>query len=628
MILFFCFSGFVIESKGQCDNCDVIISSNNNGGPHNTPSDLADGATICITTNRSFNIDLRGRNDLKICISENASFTGQFSNYNTSNTISIDVYGTYRGNLTLNNNNSQFNIFPSGTYDNSGTLSVTRGNVNNQGTISRPVILSNSSTLLNSGSFTGSLNIENPNGVVITNSGDMNLSGFNENGQNYIFNSLSGSNFSVGGNREIRGVWNIEGEVNFGGNLTLANTGSSGVRVNLAGEGKLNIGGDLITNRGITASGNSEINVARDFISANNGENSNGTTLNNNASLNIGRNAEVNRPLIANNNSSISINGNLTIPNNAGASASINNESSILVGGNTSIRGPLRFRDNAVGTFSGNVSLHNVGNSILDLQGNADVLIQSNLTAEANGSTVLVKNTSSLVICSDRPPIDGTSGNYPPISRWGNNIDPSSAYYGGCRILPVEYLSLGAIINSEKRATYVTWTTAKEWENSHFEIERAIDQVKNFEKIGEVEGTGFADDPVDYSFSDEKVPLSGGIAYYRLKQVDFNGDFQYSEVLSVRIPTTQSLTGIWRAYPNPTKGNKLNIDLVNSQEYSDEPITARLVSSLVGSVLIEGNTIQEVSEKLGNKLQTSPNGLYVIEVHWGQKREYLKVLKN
>ncbi|MBW3467600.1 T9SS C-terminal target domain-containing protein [Arthrospiribacter ruber] len=152
--------------------------------------------------------------------------------------------------------------------------------------------------------------------------------------------------------------------------------------------------------------------------------------------------------------------------------------------------------------------------------------------------------------------------------------------------------------------------------------------MKSFEKIGEVEGIGYTDERSDYNFNDKSLPLNGGMAYYRLKQVDFSGSFSYSDIIGVRIPSMAITNGIWRAYPNPTKGNKLNIDLVNSQEYSEEPITARLVSSLVGSVLIEGSTIQEVSEKLGNKLQTSPNGIYVIEVHWGQKREYLKVLKN
>lgn len=196
------------------------------------------------------------------------------------------------------------------------------------------------------------------------------------------------------------------------------------------------------------------------------------------------------------------------------------------------------------------------------------------------------------------------------------------------RILPVKYTSFQATFNPENRASDITWTTAKEWENSHFEIERAIGQVKDFDNIGTVEGMGFSDEPMDYAFSDKKLPLTGGVAYYRLKQVDFNGNFQFSEVLSVRIPSTQVQSGVWRAYPNPSKGQRLNLDLVNIQEYNNEPISVRIISPLAENFMIDGSNIRDVSDKLSEKIQSSTNGLYILEVYWGQKREYIKVLKN
>lgn len=617
---------FQTKSFSQCENCDVTI--NNNGNATNTPVNLANGATICITANnRSSNIDLRNRNDLKICIAEGASFSGQFQNYNPEVKITVNVYGTFRGALTLNNNNSEFNVFSNGVYSNNGTLTVIRGNVINQGVISGPIILRNSSTFTNDGSFLSSINVDNLAGVIINNSGIMNATAFTDNSTNYIFNSLPGSIFSVSGNRTIRGVWNIGGEVNFGDNLTLENTGSNGIRINLSGDGELNVGQDLITNRGISASGNSVINVNRDFRSEVNGDVTNGTILNNNASLTIGRNALANGPITGNNNSIISINGNLEIPNVGAASININNNSSILVNGNTNVRGPLRFRDESIGTFVGNVNLFNVGGSVIDLQNNSDVLIQSNLTAEAFGSSVIVRNSSQLVICNARAPLVEIEGSFPPQSRWGTTIDNSPAYYGGCRILPVEFLDINATFSQEARTSQITWATAKEWENSHFEVERSIDNINNFEKIGEIEGVGYSDERSDYSFTDVELPLIGSMAYYRVKQVDFSGSYAYSKTVGVNIPQVHTSKGTWRAYPNPTNGEQLKIALVDRGQYAEEQITFRIIHPSLVTQSISVRSEREMNDSLSQLITRVPKGVFVVEIQWGQKVEHIKVLK-
>jgi hypothetical protein len=103
----------------------------------------------------------------------------------------------------------------------------------------------------------------------------------------------------------------------------------------------------------------------------------------------------------------------------------------------------------------------------------------------------------------------------------------------GTRIapLPVEYLYFNPTLNRENRFVKLTWATAKEWENSHFEIERSVNGVNNWEKIGQMEGIGWSDMPVGYEFADEELPLVGGNVYYRLKQVDFDTTFSYSKVL-------------------------------------------------------------------------------------------------
>jgi len=114
--------------------------------------------------------------------------------------------------------------------------------------------------------------------------------------------------------------------------------------------------------------------------------------------------------------------------------------------------------------------------------------------------------------------------------------------------LPVELISfVGTFANNK---VTLNWKTATELNSYGFEIERSADQ-KIWEKIGFVQGSGTSNSPKEYSFVDDK-PLIGKIAY-RLKQIDIDGSFSYSEVIIVEtdlfvVPKEYSLT---QNYPNP-----------------------------------------------------------------------------
>ena len=73
----------------------------------------------------------------------------------------------------------------------------------------------------------------------------------------------------------------------------------------------------------------------------------------------------------------------------------------------------------------------------------------------------------------------------------------------------------------------LSWETATEVNNDYFEIERSIDGV-SFESLQQINGAGESNIPIGYSWVDEQ-PFSGP-NYYRLKQVDFDGRFSYSEI--------------------------------------------------------------------------------------------------
>ena len=196
-----------------------------------------------------------------------------------------------------------------------------------------------------------------------------------------------------------------------------------------------------------------------------------------------------------------------------------------------------------------------------------------------------------------------------------------------CRILPVKFINNDALFSKEKRATTISWATATEWESSHFEIERSTETVNDFKKIGEVNAAGWSDIITEYNFEDRDLPLSASTILYRIKQVDINKTYAYSDVMSVRTPKVEATKGVWRAYPNPTNGEKLRIGLLDNSHYKSEKISFRLLHTALQSPMITVASVAEVNAALATMIDQFPKGVFVIEILWGQKVEHIKVLK-
>ena len=135
------------------------------------------------------------------------------------------------------------------------------------------------------------------------------------------------------------------------------------------------------------------------------------------------------------------------------------------------------------------------------------------------------------------------------------NCDPtdgSGVSLNGCIIasglLPVEFNRFEA--KTKDKTVALIWETASETNNEGFVIERSLDG-RSFEAIDFVEGQGNSFETTEYFYEDYEV-AKGQIYYYRLKQLDFDGKYEYSEIVSAMLESVEPVIGEF--YPNPSFG--------------------------------------------------------------------------
>ena len=112
---------------------------------------------------------------------------------------------------------------------------------------------------------------------------------------------------------------------------------------------------------------------------------------------------------------------------------------------------------------------------------------------------------------------------------------------------PVEWLSFE--VNSVALGVELIWSTASEENNQGFYIERSLD-AQTWESLDFVEGAGTTQEIQTYTYTDRRPNM--GYSYYRLKQIDFNGDFEYSEIREITMGVEASSSSI-QVFPNPVK---------------------------------------------------------------------------
>jgi hypothetical protein len=177
---------------------------------------------------------------------------------------------------------------------------------------------------------------------------------------------------------------------------------------------------------------------------------------------------------------------------------------------------------------------------------------------------------------------------------------------------PVELMYFEVRKRSEK--VELAWGTAVETNNDYFLVERSSDGV-NYQSVGKVEGFGTSLERRNYTFTDEN-PLPG-LAYYRLRQVDKDGAFEFSSVVSV-LNRNEHILGV---YPNPGK------DWFTLSGLTPEAAMQVRVFDLMGRVVYEQNSV-EGSNTLRLDLGNLKDGAYLIQVSGDEGyQQHLRIVK-
>ena len=150
------------------------------------------------------------------------------------------------------------------------------------------------------------------------------------------------------------------------------------------------------------------------------------------------------------------------------------------------------------------------------------------------------------------------SGNFPSVRSlqvYNNNLYAGLSRLGvwvnSLSAVPVELVSFAAVSSGNR--VQLKWTTATESNNKGFEIERKVGSKQQavgnkWQTIGFVRGNGTTAQPNNYSFQDGSV--QEGTYQYRLKQIDFDGSFKYSDIVEVLIDQPAEFS-LFQNYPNP-----------------------------------------------------------------------------
>ncbi len=255
-----------------------------------------------------------------------------------------------------------------------------------------------------------------------------------------------------------------------------------------------------------------------------------------------------------------------------------------------------------------NPSVTNVGGLVGTADGNTvvtsgywDIQTSGWITSPAGrGESTSDMNTQSTFVDYDFTNIWGID---PTI----NNGYPYLKANGG-GVLPVELVFLDS--KKVDNGIHIQWATATEKNNDHFMIERSNDGI-NFYPIDKIYGAGDSQILIHYSYTD-KNPGSG-TNYYRLKQIDYDGSFEFSPIISENYMSKQMVD----VYPNPVE----TFANIRSNQHIDYYVITNLKGQTLQSDMVNGYN-------KSINLESLPSGIYQMSLYFeNDKPLNIKIIK-
>jgi len=177
--------------------------------------------------------------------------------------------------------------------------------------------------------------------------------------------------------------------------------------------------------------------------------------------------------------------------------------------------------------------------------------------------------------------------------------------------LPVLFNSFYATRSNNN--VVLNWSTAMEHNNKNFEVQRSFDG-SNWTVIAIMLGAGNSDNLKQYSYTDKN--MSAAVAYYRIRQVDIDGKYEYSTVKVIRANETTPATKIYAS------GNAVNIEF--NQEVKN-PVTVRIID-LNGRVIVQKDN-QQASYRITMNLNDHITGMYIVQLNdnagWNETKKVI-----
>jgi hypothetical protein len=173
--------------------------------------------------------------------------------------------------------------------------------------------------------------------------------------------------------------------------------------------------------------------------------------------------------------------------------------------------------------------------------------------------------------------------------------------------LPVVFLQFNAYLAGTDGV--LNWSTASEKNNSYFNIERSTDRI-HYESVGQVNGSGNSNEVLQYFYTDKNITdLNTPVVYYRIKQVDFDGNYSYTNEVAIAINAAKGIIHSM-VVPNPFVSQFAMVLNSSINGAADVKIT-----DMSGRVLVDktvevskGASVLEIPESV-----TLSNGIYFLK---------------